>query len=84
MEALACGCAVVATANEGIQEYIIHNETGLLNPIGDVDEIIKNTQYLLDNPMERVQVASMGKEKINKFSWMKSTKQLEKILTKAI
>jgi hypothetical protein len=84
MEALACGCAVVATANEGIQEYIIHNKTGLLNPIGDVDGIIKNTQYLLDNPMERVQIARMGKERINKFSWIKSTKQLEEILAMVV
>ena len=80
VEAMMCGCAVVAVANEGVQEYITHNESGFLSPIGNVDAMIKNIQYLLDNPGERVRIAETGHERINKFSWEKSAKQLEKIL----
>jgi len=83
-ESMMCGCAVVAAANEGIQEYITHNESGLLSPIGDVDATVENIQYLLDNPGERVRIARMGQERINEFSWEKSAKQFEEILVKAI
>ena len=83
-ESMMCGCAVVATANKGIQEYITHNESGLLSPIGNVDSMVENIQYLLDNPMERIRIAIKGQKTICQFSWEKSTKHLEKILTRAI
>ena len=67
MEAMACGCAVVAMSNEGVQEYITHNESGLSSPIGNVDSIVSNIQYLLNNPRERVHIARSGQKKINKY-----------------
>ena len=83
-ESMMCGCAVVAAANKGIQEYITHNESGLLSPIGNVEAMVENIQYLLNNPMERIRIAIMGQERIRKFSWKKRAKQLEVILVKAI
>ena len=83
-ESMLCGCAVVASSNEGIKEYIVHNKSGLLSPIGDVSAMVENIQYLLDNPKERVRIAKVGQEKINEFSWEKSVKQFEEILTRAI
>ena len=82
-ESMMCGCAVVATANKGIQEYITHNESGLLSSIGNVDSMVENIQYLLDNPMERIRIAIKGQKTICQFSWEKSTKHLENILVKA-
>ena len=84
MESMACGCAVVAMSNEGVQEYITHNESGLSSPIGNVDAIVSNIQYLLNNPRERVRIARSGQKIINKFSWEKSAKQFEEILTNVI
>ncbi|MBL7086661.1 MAG: glycosyltransferase family 4 protein [Candidatus Cloacimonetes bacterium] len=83
-ESMMCGCAVVAAANEGIQEYITHNKSGLLSPIGDVNTMVENIRYLLDNPGERVRISRTGQDRINKFSWEKSAKQFEEILVKAI
>jgi len=84
MEAIACGCSVVAMANDGIQEYITHNESGMLSSIGNVNAMIQNIQYLLDNPKERVRLAHTGHKKINEYSWKKNAKQFEEILTKTI
>ena len=81
---MACGCAVGARANEGVQEYITHNESGLSSPIGDVDAIVSNIQYLLNNPRERVRIARSGQKRINKFSWERNAKQFEEILTNVI
>ena len=66
-----CGCAVVASSNEGVQEYLTHNKSGLLSPIGNVGAMIKNIQFLLDNPKERIRIAKIGHEKINNYSWEK-------------
>ena len=77
---MMCGCAVVAAANKGVQEYITHGESGLLSPIGNIDAMINNIQFLLDNPSERVRIAKMGQKQINKFSWEKSAKQFEAVL----
>ena len=79
-ESMMCGCAVIAVANEGVQEYITHNESGLLSPIGDVEALINNIQFLLDNLGERIRIAETGHERINEFLWEKSAKQLEEIL----
>ena len=83
-ESMMCGCAVVAASNKGVQEYIVHNESGLLSPIGNVDAMIKNIQFLLDNSRERVRITKGGQARINKYSWEKNAKQLEEILVNAI
>ena len=80
MEAMACGCAIVAMANDGVKEYITHNQSGLLSPIGNVDSMIENIKYLLNNTDKRYNIAKNGNKKIKEYSWQRNTKQLEKIL----
>lgn len=83
-EAMACGCAIVATANEGVKEYVTHNESGLLSPIGNVGELVQNIRFFMSNPEVRVRIAKAGRERIEQFSWEKSAKQFEKILTETV
>lgn len=49
VEAMAAGTAVVATRTEGAQEIIGDGETGLLVPIGDVDQIAEAVGQLLQD-----------------------------------
>ncbi len=49
LEAMACGIPVVSSSVGGLPELIIHNETGFIAEIGDVDRMAKYTIDLLTN-----------------------------------
>jgi L-malate glycosyltransferase len=49
LEAMACGKPVVSTSVGGLPELVIHNETGYIAEIGDVDRMAKYSIELLTN-----------------------------------
>ena len=50
LEALATTVPVISTNIVGNPEVIIHKETGLLFEPGNVDQLVNNLKYVLDNP----------------------------------
>lgn len=50
LEALATTVPVISTNIVGNLEIIIHKETGLLFEPGNVDQLVNNLKYVLDNP----------------------------------
>ena len=83
-EALACGCAVVATDSGGIREYAEHGKTALLSPPGHPEALAQNLLRVLEDDGLRMQLAKQGHEKIKEFTWERSTDLLEKFLLKQI
>jgi L-malate glycosyltransferase len=49
LEAMACEVPVISTNAGGIPELNIHGETGFNSNIGDVDDMVKNALYVLDD-----------------------------------
>lgn len=49
LEAMACGKPVVSSSVGGLPELVLHNETGYIAEIGDVDRMAKYTIDLLTN-----------------------------------
>lgn len=49
-EALACGCAMVASDTAPVREFITHRRTGLLVPFTDPAALAAGVQELLDDP----------------------------------
>ena len=49
LEAMACEVPVVSTNAGGIPELNVHGVTGMLSEIGDVEDMIKNALYVLDD-----------------------------------
>ena len=49
LEAMSCGCAVVASSTQPLLEVINHNETGLLTDFFDIEMLLSNISALLDN-----------------------------------
>lgn len=49
LEAMACGLPVVSTSVGGLPELVIHNETGFIAEIGDIDRMARYAVDLLTN-----------------------------------
>lgn len=49
LEAMAVGVPVISSNTGGIPEVNIHDETGYLSNVGDVEDMAKNAIYLLKN-----------------------------------
>jgi N-acetyl-alpha-D-glucosaminyl L-malate synthase BshA len=49
LEAMACEVPVISSNTGGIPEINIHGETGFLSNVGDVEDMAKNTIYLLED-----------------------------------
>ena len=80
MEAAACGCAVVATASRGPQEFLEPGRSMLEVPVGDAEGLADAAATLLLDPDSRARFAEAGMADVARFSWDASTDQLEAIL----
>ncbi len=60
-EASAAGRAVVATAVEGLPEVVLHGETGLLVPPGDVEKLAEAVDTLLRDEALRQHMAERAR-----------------------
>lgn len=79
MEAMACGAAVVATANPGVREYL-DASCGRLVPVGDASAMAEAICQLLTRAAERETLAAAGLARVARFSWEASTDRLQGVL----
>ena len=80
MEAMASGCALVATNVGGVPDYTIPGETALVCKPGEVEKIATNIKYLIENPDFFKKISGKGRKFIENFSWEKVSVKFEKIL----
>lgn len=70
IEALACGCAVVASDLPAVRDVIHHGETGLLVPAGDAAALAATLRSLLQDPALRRRLAAQGRAYVQAhFGW---------------
>lgn len=67
IEAMARGIPVVATNAGGVPELIKHGETGLLVPPQNPDAIAAAVNFLLADPMRRMQIGESGRLAVRKM-----------------
>lgn len=68
LEAMACGVPVISTSVGGLPELVIHNQTGYIAEIGDVDRMAKYTIDLLTNEKKYKSFAKNSRERaVNNF-----------------
>jgi len=79
-EAMACGCALVAAANEGVQEFAVNDQTALLAPIGNPAALAEQLVVMLSEDQLRVRIARAGTHAIGAFTWDQSTDRFERVL----
>ncbi len=77
LEALATTVPVISTNIVGNPEVIIHEETGLLFEPGNVDQLVNNLKYVLDNP-DKAEIIGNNARKyiISNYSTYKIMKKL--------
>jgi len=83
-EAMACGCALISTNNQGVKEYAIDGKNALLSPVKDVEALTQNLIYLLRNREERIRLAIEGQRDIQHFTWERSVSLLEETFKNSI
>ena len=82
-EAMASGCAVVASNVGGIPEIIKDQQTGLLTSPDDVDGLYEKINFLLEHEQVRRELIKNGMNYVqNKCDWSLRAQQLESIYFK--
>lgn len=70
LEALACGCPVIASALPAVTEVIRHEETGLLYPPGDATALAECISAVLSAPEKAQAWAATGRGRVlSSHSW---------------
>jgi L-malate glycosyltransferase len=67
LEAMAAGVPVITTNTGGLPEVNRHGVTGMMSDVGDVEDMIKNTLYLLDNDARLNKFKKQAKERAYDF-----------------
>ena len=67
LEAMACEVPVISTNVGGIPEVNIHNKTGFLSNVGDVDDMAKNALSLLQDEEKLAQFKQNALKQARKF-----------------
>ena len=81
VEAMACGAALVTTANGASADYAIHDETALVCEPEDVTAMADSIERLLRDDEERLRLARQGGEFVRQhFDWDRSAEMLETFL----
>jgi len=79
-EAMASGTPVVATRTEGAQEVVTDQQTGLLVPIGDVEQLATCIIQLLMNAETRKRMAQQAAaDARSRFSLTRMVDEIEKL-----
>lgn len=64
LEAMACGCCIVASSTEPVLEVIKDNENGLLFDFYNVDELVKKVDYALKNKEKMKEIRKNARQTV--------------------
>jgi len=76
LEAAACGTPVVTASVGGLQDLVIHGETGFLVNERDPKLYAHYARQILNNPFLAAEMAMSAVEKAQQYSWGKTSEQI--------
>ena len=79
-EAMACGCALVASDSGGSRDYAIDGETALVSDPGDARAMAAHIESVVRDPDLHARLACRGVEFVRRFDWGDSAARLEQVL----
>lgn len=80
-EAMACGAALAATANGGVRDYAVHQESALLSPVRDPRALAGSILRLLNDQDLRLRIAERGRHSVARFTWERSAEEMHRIIS---
>jgi len=82
VEALGCGCPVIASDLPAVRDVIRDGESGRLVPPGDVQALVAAIGDLLDDPQQRHTLAARGQQHCREhFDWARVAERYAALLT---
>jgi glycosyltransferase involved in cell wall biosynthesis len=81
LEAMACGCVVASTDNEGSLEILKDGENGLIVPIDDLAAHAEAVSKVISNDGLREKLAAGAQETIRDFTWPRAADRMEEFLS---
>jgi glycosyltransferase involved in cell wall biosynthesis len=74
---MACGAALVTTANGGSRDYAVDGETALVRPVGDACGLAAALVELVSDGGLRSRLAAAGERHVRRFDWDEGARTLE-------
>ena len=85
LEAAVMGRPVVATNVGGLPEVVKNNETGILVPVDEIDELVKAVEHLLTNPDRAIAMgAAARRHAMQAFNWSNHVEAYDRIYRRLI
>jgi glycosyltransferase involved in cell wall biosynthesis len=83
LEAIGCGCAVIASDLSAIRDVVIDGETGLLAQAGDAADCAAKLRRLLDDGNLRQRLGESARTKLMRYDWREVTARYADLLSRA-
>ena|GEM_PF-6178700 len=80
LEAMASGCAVVATDVGGVPEYAVHEHNALICPPMDADAMFECADRLIQDASLRERLAHNAVEEARKWTWESCAEKFNELL----
>ena len=84
LEAMACQVPVISSNTGGIPELNVNGVTGFMSNVGDVDDMAKNSIYILENDERLAKFKHQALEQAKKFDIKIILPMYEKLYEKVI
>lgn len=80
LEAMACGCVVISTDNDGSLEIMRHEENGLIVPRGDIPAFLRAIDRLRTDPALASRLSAGALATAQRFTWDRAADKMESVL----
>jgi glycosyltransferase involved in cell wall biosynthesis len=84
IEANACGIPVVAADVPGLRDSVVHDQTGLLYPYGDIPAMSASIQELLSNSARCRRLSEHAVAWAGQFTWERSAQKAVEIIDRVV
>ena len=84
LEAMACGVPVISSSVGGLPELNIHNQTGFIAEIGDVERMARYAIDLLTNPAKHKTFSEAARKRATEFDQDRIVTQYEQYYRKVL
>jgi glycosyltransferase involved in cell wall biosynthesis len=80
LEAMACGCVVISSDNDGSLEILRHGENGAIVPRGDVPAFLREIERVLGDEALTRKLSAGALATAQRFTWERAADKMERVL----